>query len=56
MGGNFNMMRPSECSFNDITGQLNGLYWCKAAREDRRSNAINITVSGKLHITNFKKK
>ncbi|XP_046710211.1 contactin-2-like isoform X2 [Silurus meridionalis] len=37
--------RPDKFSFNNITGGLSGLYWCEAARGDRRSNAINIIVS-----------
>ncbi|KAK3557603.1 hypothetical protein QTP70_030537, partial [Hemibagrus guttatus] len=41
-----------ECSFNNITSGLSGLYWCEAAGGNQRSNAINIIVSGELHITN----
>ncbi|MCJ8729756.1 hypothetical protein PDJAM_G00110210 [Pangasius djambal] len=46
MEGRVNSSSSDECSFNNITSGLSGLYWCGEARGDQRSNAINITVSG----------
>lgn len=52
MGGRFGLSNSDKCSFNNITAGLSGLYWCKADEVDQPSNAINITVSGELCITN----